>query len=269
MARPIKKGLDYFPMDVTLDLKMQLLKAKYGLEGLGFIDLLYRVIYNEGYYIKLDDDSLLMLAGNFGIKEERFRELLKFCIEKEFFHEPFWNQHKILTSQGIQKRYFHKTVRRVDQKYEFLLAETQVSAKNDDESKGNKNKGNESKEKNKEIDPSQIESVQEQWNSFAQQNGLSEIRSLSKKRVSNIKSRLKEKAFKLDEIFSQIEKSPFLRGKNERGWKVDFDFVFGSTNNYLKILEGKYNGKRNSNEGATSEQLANVVADRFKRQQHN
>jgi len=29
MARPIKIGLDYFPMDTTWDIKMRLLKARY------------------------------------------------------------------------------------------------------------------------------------------------------------------------------------------------------------------------------------------------
>ena len=51
-------------------------------------------------------------------------------------------------------------------------------------------------------------------------------------------ARLKESDFSFDKIVSEIAVSDFLRGST--GWKVDFDFVFCSANNYLKILEGKY-----------------------------
>lgn len=121
MARPLKKGLDYFPMDTKLDLKLQLIKAKYKLEGIGFIDMLYRIIYNEGYYITIDADNITMISADFGIEESRFNELLEFCINKDFFHKGLWESDKILTSTGIQKRYFHKTMRRSEQKYKFLL----------------------------------------------------------------------------------------------------------------------------------------------------
>jgi len=41
----------------------------------------------------------------------------------------------------------------------------------------------------------------------------------------------------------KIHISDGLRGGYKTGWKVDFDFVFCSKHNYLKILEGKYDGK--------------------------
>lgn len=100
----------------------------------------------------------------------------------------------------------------------------------------------ENKEKEKELTPPPLpySKLVEHWNSFAKEYGLSAIVSLSSKRTKSIQSRLKETAFKLDKIFEEIALSDFLRGKNERGWKVDFDFVFCSANNYLKIIEGKY-----------------------------
>lgn len=127
MARPLKKGLDYFPMDTKLDMKFQLLKAKYKLEGVGFIDLLFRVIYEEGYFIKLDPDNLIMLANDFSLTEERFLELLNFCIEKGFFDSEIFKKHNVLTSNGIQKRYFHKSLKREGKgKPEFLTPETEL-----------------------------------------------------------------------------------------------------------------------------------------------
>jgi len=128
MARPLKKGLDYFPMDTKLDFKLQLLKAKYKLEGIGFIDLLYRKIYEEGYFIKIETDTVIMLSNDFGISEERFSELLNFCVEKEFFSKEIYKKYGVLTSNGIQKRYFHKSLKRQGtKKYEFLTSETELS----------------------------------------------------------------------------------------------------------------------------------------------
>ena len=98
---------------------------------------------------------------------------------------------------------------------------------------------------NENINENEIENVFLHWNNFAKKNGLSEIIKLSVKRKSAILQRLKEPEFKLGNIFNEIQKSDFLKGSN--GWKVDFDFVFCSTNNYLKILEGKYrNGIKQS-----------------------
>jgi hypothetical protein len=78
-----------------------------------------------------------------------------------------------------------------------------------------------------------------QWNEFAVNNHLAQILQLSDKRRSAINKRLSEKEFDMAKIFELIKMSDFLLGK-KGDWKVTFDFVFCSTTNYLKILEGKY-----------------------------
>jgi len=101
------------------------------------------------------------------------------------------------------------------------------------------------------------------WNSFAKKHGLAEVIKLSDKRIKSIKQRKSEKEFDLIKIFGFITDSPFLKGDNKTGWKIDFDFIFCSKNNYLKILEGKYNGtyKRNTPGGATAEELTSICTD--------
>ena len=37
MARPIKDGVDYFPFDVSLDEKFELIEAEFGLTGFAVI----------------------------------------------------------------------------------------------------------------------------------------------------------------------------------------------------------------------------------------
>jgi len=45
MGRPKKIGLDYFSMDTNWDTAMRLLKAKFGLLGIGCMVELYKTIY--------------------------------------------------------------------------------------------------------------------------------------------------------------------------------------------------------------------------------
>ena len=51
---------------------------------------------------------------------------------------------------------------------------------------------------------------------------------------------------------TQIRRSPFLLGDNDRGWKADFDFAV-SESGALKILEGKYDSKPTNGAGEVSE----------------
>jgi|DEB0MinimDraft_6_1074348.scaffolds.fasta_scaffold15192_2 hypothetical protein len=87
--------------------------------------------------------------------------------------------------------------------------------------------------------------ILESWNAFAKSNGLSEIRQLTIKRISGINARQREDGFDLQEIYNCIQESPFLLGTNNKDWKADFDWVFCSPNNWLKIVEGKYKSKPN------------------------
>lgn len=82
--------------------------------------------------------------------------------------------------------------------------------------------------------------VVEFWNRIAEEMGLAKVIATPPKRKAGIIARAQESAFNLQAIVDEIRASPFLRGDNDRGWKADFDFIFCSPNNYLKILEGKY-----------------------------
>ena len=108
------------------------------------------------------------------------------------------------------------------------------------------------KDKDKEIDIDKDIDIDNEvlkiWNLFANEVHLAEVKKLSTKRKSAIAARFSEKEFIFQDILQAIRRSNFLLGQNDSGWKVDFDFIFLSTNNYLKILEGKYEN-RNGNNG--------------------
>lgn len=88
--------------------------------------------------------------------------------------------------------------------------------------------------------PPDFSSIKNEWNKLAESKKLNTIKSIDRKRKDKLKVRFSEEEFNLKEIFKIISKSPFLLGVNERGWKVSFDWIIGNSNNYLKILEGKY-----------------------------
>ncbi|MHA2039603.1 MAG: hypothetical protein ACW98X_24550 [Promethearchaeota archaeon] len=87
------------------------------------------------------------------------------------------------------------------------------------------------------------DSVMHKWNEFCENHphyGLSKITAITAKRSSGIKQRLKEKKFDIDQLFEIIKLSSFLLGNNGSRWKVNFDFVFTSPHNWIKIFEGMY-----------------------------
>lgn len=57
------------------------------------------------------------------------------------------------------------------------------------------------------------------------------------------------KKFTLEEImtvFNNLELSDFCKGKNDRGWRADIDFIL-SEEKFVKTLEGRYNSKKRCN----------------------
>lgn len=95
------------------------------------------------------------------------------------------------------------------------------------------------------------------WNGVAKQHGLASVIRLSDKRKRGVDARLREVDFDFEKIVTEIGVSDFLRGST--GWKVDFDFVFCSANNYLKILEGKYRNGGTRKSVSTNSQLARAT----------
>lgn len=78
------------------------------------------------------------------------------------------------------------------------------------------------------------------WNNVADEYNLPGVRARNDTRRKGIKKRFKKVWPLRDQIEKEIKQSSFLRGESDRGWRVDFDFIFCSTDGYTKILEGKY-----------------------------
>ena len=105
MARPKKIGLDYFPLDVHLEDKVELLEAEYGLIGFAILIKLWQKIYSEGYYINWNTDNALLFARKNNTDITVVNSVVNTCLLRNLFDNSLYKQHEVLTSNGIQLRY--------------------------------------------------------------------------------------------------------------------------------------------------------------------
>ena len=124
MARTCKSGLDYFPFDVSFfdDDKIKLIEAEFGGKGVEITIRILTKIYKEGYYYKWGDDQCLLFAGT-RFDPKFVNEVVVGLVKRQFFDKKCFAVYGILTSNGIQKRYFD-AVRRYKKVYiisEYLL----------------------------------------------------------------------------------------------------------------------------------------------------
>ena len=125
MARPTKRGLEYFPLDVDMeaDSAVAFVEAKHGLEGYAvFVRLLQR-IYRDGYYLAWDDRELYIFARSVAVPVDRVAAVVDDCLSERLFDLELFKKYGVLTSRGIQSRYVSATGRRagVEMQEELLL----------------------------------------------------------------------------------------------------------------------------------------------------
>lgn len=122
-----KKGLDYFPFDVDFfqDEKIQFVSARFGMKGEAVTLRLLCKIYRQGYYLNWNEDIALLFAKSVGdgCQHSLVNDVVNELLKRGFFHEGIFKRFAILTSKGIQRRYFEAASRRKNVEYDprFLL----------------------------------------------------------------------------------------------------------------------------------------------------
>lgn len=139
MARPIKSGLDYFPLDIDFfnDDKIAFVSARFEEKGeLIAIKLLCR-IYKNGYFINWNDDTALLFAKSAGknITNGLVKDVVDELLKRDFFNKSLYMRFKILTSKGIQERYelICKSAKRKTQIDERFRINTELTNVNSEE----------------------------------------------------------------------------------------------------------------------------------------
>ena len=126
MARPIKQGLDYFPLDVSFfeDIKVRRIRKDCGNQAIPIlISMLCSIYRDEGYYVGFNSDLTFLMAEQFGVSEGAVADIVQKAVSVAFFDEHMFHTHSILTSKGIQKRFFEAVTRRKEVFYDatFML----------------------------------------------------------------------------------------------------------------------------------------------------
>lgn len=131
-----KSGLDYFPLACSFEDKVELIEAEFGLRGLAIIVKLYQKVYGEfGYYCEWNDEVALLFSRKAcGLSEgdNVVSEVIKVAIKRGIFDKDMFHEYGILTSVGIQKRYFEAARRRneIEVEKSYLLLNASQIPKN-------------------------------------------------------------------------------------------------------------------------------------------
>lgn len=117
MARPLKQGIDYYPMDVRFlhDMKIKKIMKANGPQSVAVLICLLGSIYcDSGYYMRWDEDVRFLIADEVGVNESLVHEVVKKALQVSFFDQEMFEKYQVLTSAGIQKRFLEATSRRVN-----------------------------------------------------------------------------------------------------------------------------------------------------------
>jgi len=181
VARPTKKGLDYFPLDVDFlsDLKVRRIIKACGKEAVHILVALLANIYrDEGYYVLWDDDLAFLVADEVGTKEGTVEELVRKAVQVKFFDKDIFDKYSVLTSKGIQNRYILATKERkkVELEFKYLLtnevnrSNISINGRNNLVNQGNNQQSKEKESKEKEIkedatagESASLETFQKLW----------------------------------------------------------------------------------------------------------
>ena len=249
MARPIKKGLDYFPMDVDFysDRKIRILFAKYGTQGVALYIYLLTEIYRNSFYINVDEDYICIVADDLNIKNDVAVQIINHFCNGRLFDKKLFEEKKVLTSKGVQLRFQEAVKTRASKRKIFVEKELWLlnsnetlnfiefdSDKNKDENNYNKfsdNQGNsqeKSPKKSKEDKIKKEEIITEEENIIENKNisDEGEIKTESVTEDCNIVDKEKMSAF-----FNNSSTEIKLPAR---------DGFFLLDNNYLKRLLNKY-----------------------------
>ena len=128
MARPEEKGLKYYPFDVDFfnDEKIEAISGEFGIKGEIVAVRLLCAIYRNGYFIEWSELYKMKFLRNLpGISSGLLDAIILRLVKWGFFDKDLFNSAKVLTSCGIQRRYFEAVRRRKQSgEYPYLIDET-------------------------------------------------------------------------------------------------------------------------------------------------
>lgn len=118
MARPQKKGIDYFSFDIDFfeDEKIEPISGEFGVKGEIIVIRLLCAVYRNGYFAMWNEQLKMTLANRCKVSFELIDQVISRLVKWGFINEHLFNSAKVITSTGIQKRFQEATRKR---KYDY------------------------------------------------------------------------------------------------------------------------------------------------------
>ena len=276
-----RDGLEYFPFDVVMDDKYVLIEAEFGLNGFAVLVKLLQKIYGErGYYCEWQPENMILFSHKIGQTNELVCKVVGAAVKRGIFDGEMFSRYHILTSKSIQEIYFAAASRRrenyADSRF-LLLSEEELpknvningenvntnakdvdtNAENVDtteqrkgkESKGKQSKVKESKGKESKAAAGDDSAPEDAVRLFEQICPRLDCTLTPAARENIITAQQNGIDFK--ELFSRIDRSDFLSGRNGK-WQCSLDWAVNKSN-ADKVLSGRYDNGRYNNGTSAAE----------------
>ncbi|MBN3369119.1 hypothetical protein CF068_04745 [Clostridium botulinum] len=182
---------------------------------------------------------------------------------------PNWSKHQTLDQLEERKEYMREYMKGYREKQKLLATgECKVNGKTNGKVNSKANVNPLDIEEDKDIDieedidnttevvsSNKLQPIVDKWNSL----NLNKLIAINKGtiRYKMLNARIKE--YGTDNILKaieNIESRPFLKGQNNKGWTITFDW-FVKPNNFIKVLEGNYTDKEGVNGGTKQDSSGN------------
>lgn len=107
MGRHKRTGLTYFPLDCGFfkDRTIRRLISRFGSDGALFYLYILSAAYENGYYVKGDEEFLEDAALDLQCGEEKIGLMLDYLLNKTLLDRTLFDTVKVLSSHGIQTQY--------------------------------------------------------------------------------------------------------------------------------------------------------------------
>jgi len=214
--------------NANADAKLKKLRLKYGMEGYGVywlcLEYVAANVEKHNLTFELEHDAEL-IAADTGIHYELISEMMAYMVKLGLFE----NDRGVITCL--------KMATRTDEYTQKLLRSLEnvptISGQTPDNIPPNRIEENRIEKNREDLPP-----VHEIYNKIC--TNLPKVIKLTSARRSLIKARCKDRKHKTSDFwewfFSIVRNEPWLNGKNERGWKADFDWLL-KEKNFIKIIE--------------------------------